>query len=116
MIGNIHLFNVAGMLLTSLVLYRRSQAYEYRILLYFSFICGASLPVLSLALRSNQLAYQLLFILAGIFATTFKIVECKYAFDFVERDLKEIMSGLGFSDFSQQLFFHNHLSLLRAKR
>jgi len=75
MIGNILLFKVAGMLLTSLVLYRRSKTFEYRNLLYFSFICGASLPVLSLILSSNQLAYQLIFILAGVFVTTFKIAK-----------------------------------------
>ncbi len=50
------------------------------------------------------------------FRIPFKIVECKYAFEYVERDWKEIMSEFGFSDFTQQLFFHGHLRLLRAKR
>jgi len=50
------------------------------------------------------------------FRIPFKIVECRYAFEYVERDWKKIMSEFGFKDFDQQLFFHDHLRLLRAKR
>lgn len=49
------------------------------------------------------------------FRIPFKIVECKYAFEYVERDWKQIMSEFGFSDFREEFFFHNHLRLLKAK-
>lgn len=73
LIGNILLFKVVGMLFASLVLYRRAHKFHYKNLLYFSLVCGASLPVLSLVLSNNQIAYQLLFLLSGVFVTAFKI-------------------------------------------
>ena len=44
----------------------------------------------------------------------FKKVECKYAFDFLEKDWKNILSGYGFKDFKEDLFFKNYVRLLRA--
>ncbi len=73
LIGNILLFKVVGMLSASLVLYKRSHKFHYKNLLYFSLVCGTSLPVLSLVFRNNQLAYQLLFLLSGVFVTAFRI-------------------------------------------
>jgi len=73
LIGNILLFKVVGMLSASLVLYRRSHKFQYKNLLYFSLVCGTSLPVLSLVFSDSQLAYQLLFLLSGVFVTTFRI-------------------------------------------
>jgi MFS family permease len=73
LIGNILLFKVVGMLSASLVLYRRSHKFQYKNLLYFSLVCGTSLPVLSLVFSTCQLAYQLLFFLSGVFVTAFRI-------------------------------------------
>lgn len=50
------------------------------------------------------------------FRVPFKIVECKYAFEYVERDWKQIMSNFGFTGFHERLFFHDHLRLLKAKK
>jgi len=75
LIGNILLFKVIGMFASSLVLYKRSKSFEYRNLLYFSFACGASLPVLSLIFSNNLIAYQLIFILSGVFVTAFRIAK-----------------------------------------
>ena len=50
------------------------------------------------------------------FRIPFKIVECKYAFEYVERDWKQIISEFGFIGLEEQFFFHNHLRLLRGKR
>ncbi len=50
------------------------------------------------------------------FRIPFKAVECKYAFEYVERDWKQIMSEFGFNNFKEQLFFRNHFRLLKAKR
>jgi len=73
LIGNILLFKVVGMLSASLVLYKRSRKFHYKNLLYLSLVCGTSLPVLSLVFRNNQLAYQFLFLLSGVFVTAFRI-------------------------------------------
>lgn len=72
-IGNILLLKIIGMLITSLILYKRSEKFEYKKLLYFSFVLGAMLPLLSLFFGNNQLIYQLLFVFTGIFITTFNI-------------------------------------------
>jgi len=50
------------------------------------------------------------------FRIPFKIIECKYAFEYVERDWKKILSGFGFSDFHEKLFLKKHIRLLKAKR
>jgi MFS family permease len=73
LIGNILLFKVVGMLSASLVLYKRSHKFHYKNLLYFSLVCGTSLPVLSLVFGNNQLAYQFLFLVSGVFVTAFRI-------------------------------------------
>jgi demethylmenaquinone methyltransferase/2-methoxy-6-polyprenyl-1,4-benzoquinol methylase len=44
----------------------------------------------------------------------FKKVECVYAFDFVERSWKDILSGLGFGQFPEQTWFKGYLRLLQA--
>ncbi len=50
------------------------------------------------------------------FRIPFKIIECKYAFEYVERDWKQILTEFGFSDFQEKLFLKKHLRLLNAKR
>ena len=50
------------------------------------------------------------------FRVPFKIIECKYAFEYVERDWKQILSEFGFSDFQEKLFFGRHIRLLKAKK
>lgn len=50
------------------------------------------------------------------FRIPFKIIECRYAFEYVERDWKRIMAEFGFVDFMEQLFLRNHLRLLTARR
>lgn len=50
------------------------------------------------------------------FRIPFKIVECKYAFEYVERDWKQILSGFGFSHFQEKLYLGKHIRLLKAKR
>ncbi|MDP8267464.1 MAG: class I SAM-dependent methyltransferase [Candidatus Tenebribacter davisii] len=48
------------------------------------------------------------------FRIPFKIIECKYAFEYVERDWKHILSEFGFSKFSETLFLKKHIRLLKA--
>ncbi len=42
--------------------------------------------------------------------------ECPYAFDFIERDLKEMLSGFGFGEFKEHLYFHNYGRLMVAHK
>ncbi len=46
----------------------------------------------------------------------FTTVECKYAFDFVERDWKEILSNFGFGNFEEKKFFGRYVRLLKAEK
>jgi ubiquinone/menaquinone biosynthesis C-methylase UbiE len=44
----------------------------------------------------------------------FKKVECIYAFDYIRRNWKTILSGYGFGDFSENLYLKKYVRLLRA--
>lgn len=46
----------------------------------------------------------------------FKAIECKYAFDFIERDWKAILIDFGFSDFEEIHYFKKYVRLLKAKK
>ena len=46
----------------------------------------------------------------------FKIVECPYAFDYIERDWKKILSEHGFEIFNEKRWFKNYLRLLTVKK
>ena len=44
----------------------------------------------------------------------FKFIECPYAFDFIEKNWKKILSFHGFNDFKEHLFFSNYIRLLKG--
>jgi ubiquinone/menaquinone biosynthesis C-methylase UbiE len=44
----------------------------------------------------------------------FKKVECKYAFDYIERDWKSILKEQGFVDFREHFYLRNYMRLLEA--
>lgn len=44
----------------------------------------------------------------------FKAVECKYAFDFIERDWKSILKEHGFRDFKEHFYMKKYMRLLEA--
>jgi ubiquinone/menaquinone biosynthesis C-methylase UbiE len=44
----------------------------------------------------------------------FKMLECPYAFDFVEKDWKKILADVGFNNFEEHFFFRHFIRLLRA--
>ena len=46
----------------------------------------------------------------------FKNIECKYAFDFIERDWKRILTKYHFIGFEEFFFFKNNIRLLKAKK
>jgi len=46
----------------------------------------------------------------------FKLIECPYAFDFIERDWKQILANHNFSGFEEFFFFKDYVRLLKAKK
>ncbi len=44
----------------------------------------------------------------------FKKIECKYAFDYIERDWKAILSDAGFSGFEENFYMKKYVRLLKA--
>ena len=44
----------------------------------------------------------------------FKLIECPYAFDFVEKNWQKILAEEGFNYFEKHLFFRNYLRLLKG--
>jgi len=44
----------------------------------------------------------------------FKLIECPYAFDFIEKDWKKILSLQGFNNFWQYLVLGNYVRLLKG--
>jgi len=94
LIGNILLFKIIGMLVTSLILYKRSKHFEYKKLLYLSFVLGAFLPILSLIFSNNYLAYQLIFILAGVFITASGIARNGILVEISSNENRAIYAGI----------------------
>ena len=45
----------------------------------------------------------------------FKLMECPYAFDFIEKDWKKILAKSGYKDFEEHIFF-DYIRLLKAKK
>lgn len=46
----------------------------------------------------------------------FKAIECKYAFDFIKRDWKEILNKQDFGNFTEQFYFKKYVRLLSAQK
>ncbi len=50
------------------------------------------------------------------FRILFKTIECKYAFDFVEKDWKNILHTYGFNGFDEIYFSQKYIRLLKSKK
>jgi len=46
----------------------------------------------------------------------FKMLECPYALDFIEKDWKKILAGVGFNDFEENFFINQRIRLLIAMK
>jgi len=44
----------------------------------------------------------------------FEKIECRYAFDFIKRDWKEILHGYGFGNFAEHFYLRKYVRLLKA--
>ncbi|HNS17846.1 MAG TPA: class I SAM-dependent methyltransferase [Bacteroidales bacterium] len=52
----------------------------------------------------------------GLHRFIFKKIECKYAFDFIERNWKEILNKTGFDNFTEHFYFKKYVRLLSAQK
>jgi ubiquinone/menaquinone biosynthesis C-methylase UbiE len=52
----------------------------------------------------------------SVYRFIFKKIECKYAFDFIEKDWKQILKNYKFNVFEEFFFFRNYIRLLKAKK
>jgi ubiquinone/menaquinone biosynthesis C-methylase UbiE len=50
------------------------------------------------------------------FKVPFKLIECPYAFDFIQQDWKQILANHNFDGFEENFFFKGYLRLLKAKK
>lgn len=46
----------------------------------------------------------------------FKKIECKYAFDFIKKDWKNILEEYGFGNFKETFYFKKYVRLLKAEK
>lgn len=44
----------------------------------------------------------------------FKLIECPYAFEFIEKNWQKILAEEGFNHFEKHLFFRDYLRLLKG--
>jgi len=51
-----------------------------------------------------------------LFRYIFNHMECRYAFDFIERDWKQILAGFNFHDFEEHFFARSYVRLLKAEK
>ncbi len=72
MIGNFLLLRTLGALAAGIILFRYSRRYSYRSLLQFSMIIALLLPLMCMVLRNEQVLYEMIFILAGIFVASYR--------------------------------------------
>ena len=72
-VGNFLLFRVLGMVIIGLIFYRLSRKFIYKHVLMTSIIMGGVIPILALILFYQPSYFQYLFILTGIFFTTYKV-------------------------------------------
>lgn len=94
LIGNILLFRTTGMLLASITFYKLSTKIDYKVLLIVAIIIGSIIPVLALTLSDNQIYYQLIFILSGIFVSLFKISNNGILLEISTNENRTIYAGI----------------------
>lgn len=52
----------------------------------------------------------------ALYRFVFKSIECKYAFDFIKRDWKQILSDYNYTNFEELFFIKNYIRLMKAQK
>jgi len=56
------------------------------------------------------------YVMPLFYRSIFKTIECPYAFDFIARDWKQILTKHNFGNFEEFYFFRNYVRLLQARK
>ncbi|MCK5847039.1 MAG: MFS transporter [Bacteroidales bacterium] len=72
-IGSFIIFRTLGMAIGSLSLFFMSKSFNYKTVLLFNVFLGSALPLIALALQDNSVFFPGIFLLAGIFVSTYKV-------------------------------------------
>jgi MFS family permease len=104
-IGNFLLFRVIGMVIIGLIFYRLSKRFIYKQVLLTSIILGGLIPVLALVLFYFPSYFQYLFLLTGVFYTTYKVATDGILIEISEDNNRAFYAGIvGASNLSITIF------------
>jgi MFS family permease len=104
-IGNFLLFRVIGMVIIGLIFYRLSKRFIYKHVLLTSIILGGVIPVFALVLFYFPAYFQYLFLLTGVFFTTYKVATDGILIEISEDNNRAFYAGIvGASNLSITIF------------
>jgi MFS family permease len=104
-IGNFLLFRVIGMVTVGFLFYTLSNKFIYKHVLLTSILMGGLIPVLALLLYHSPGYFQYLFIVTGIFFTTYKVATDGILIEISEDDNRAFYAGIvGASNLSITFF------------
>lgn len=72
-VGNFIIYQTLGMMVGSLSLFTLAKKFNYRSVLFFDLALGAFIPIVALLLRNSPDYFDYIFLLTGIFASTYKV-------------------------------------------
>jgi MFS family permease len=94
LIGNFLFFRTIGMLIAGLILFKYSKHIKYKTLLKISLILGTLPPLLSLIFNDHQSIYQLIFIISGIFTSSYSISVSGVLLEISTNENRAIYAGI----------------------
>lgn len=72
-IGSFIIFRTLGMVIGSLSLYFLAKSFNYKKVLLFNVFLGSLIPLMALLLQDNSFLFPSIFMLAGVFVSTYKV-------------------------------------------
>ena len=93
-IGSFIIFRTLGMVIGSLSLYFLAKSFSYRKVLFFNVFLGSSIPLLALAFQNNASLFPLIFLLAGIFVSTYKVAMNGMLIDISNDENRTLYAGM----------------------
>lgn len=104
-VGNFLLFRVIGMVAIGLIFYILSNKFIYKQVLLTSMLIGFIIPLLALILYNSPQYFQYIFILTGIFYTTYKVATDGILIEITENNNRAFYAGIvGASNLSITVF------------
>ncbi len=72
-IGSFIIFSTLGMAIGRISLIYKAKSFKYKNVLLFNVFLGSALPIIALALQNNAVLFPGIFLLAGVFVSTYKV-------------------------------------------